>query len=85
MAVSEKTQRVWAATWGGVISWNQRGGDFHYLRFDSEHGLAGGPASCVCLDGDERTWVGHDGGGLSILEGGGWRVCVSPPAEPVRA
>jgi ligand-binding sensor domain-containing protein len=85
VAVAEQSRHVWAATWGGVISWSQRDGDFYYQRYGSEHGLAGNAASCICLDTDERAWVGHDGGGLSYFEGGRWRVYEQGLDEPVRA
>lgn len=85
VAVGETSRHVWAATWGGVISWSQRDGDFYYQRYGSEHGLAGNAVSCLCLDGEERPWVGHDEGGLSYFEGGRWRVYEQGLDEPVRA
>jgi ligand-binding sensor domain-containing protein len=84
VAVAPRTRRLWAATWGGVVSWSQQSGDFSYSRYGSEHGLAGGSVSCLCLDASERPWAGHDEGGLSFFDGDRWHAYEHLRDEPVR-
>jgi ligand-binding sensor domain-containing protein len=71
LAVSRHDRRVWLATWGGVLSWDPA--RFRCHRYGSEHGLAGNAAGCICLDTEERPWVGHVEGGLSHFNGEQWQ------------
>jgi len=83
IAVAPRTGYLWLATWGGVLSWNQRE-EFLYRRYSSEHGLAGNAVACICLDQTERPWVGHVEGGLSYYDGHRWQVYLHLQDEPIR-
>lgn len=84
IAAGVRTRRVWLATWGGVLCWDRSDGGTLW-RYASEHGLAGNMAGCLCLDRDERPWVGHAPGGLTCLEGHAWRCYEYLRDEPVAA
>jgi ligand-binding sensor domain-containing protein len=84
VAVAPRSGRLWLATWGGVLSWDRKRESVCH-RYGSEHGLAGNAAACLCLDAEERPWVGHAEGGLSHFDGGRWRACGGLRDEPVRA
>lgn len=73
IAISSKSRQMWIATWGGVLSWRQRD-ESAYYRYSSEHGLMGNGVSCVCVDDDDRPWVGHNEGGLGYFENNRWHV-----------
>jgi ligand-binding sensor domain-containing protein len=83
LALAPGSRRRWLATWGGVLCWDLE--TRQVFRYRSEHGLAVNPVSCLCVDADERPWVGHPEGGLSFLDGGRWRVYRDLPEEPIRA
>jgi ligand-binding sensor domain-containing protein len=73
IAISPISRQIWMATWGGVLSWRQRD-ESTYYRYSSEHGLAGNGVSCICIDSEERPWVGHEEGGLGYFENNRWHV-----------
>ncbi len=73
VAVCPTSGHVWVATWGGVLWWD-RGKDFSYRRYGSEHGLAGNAVACVCVDAAGRPWAGQEEGGLSYFDGGRWNL-----------
>jgi hypothetical protein len=83
LTVAPRSRHVWMATWGGVLSWNQRE-ELLYRRYSSEHGVLGA-ALCICLDEHEHPRVGHAEGGLSYFDGHRWRVYPHLPMEPIRA
>ena len=83
IAISPKSRHIWMATWGGVLSWRQRE-ETTYYRYSSEHGLLGNSVCCVCVDEEERPWVGHDEGGLAYFENNRWNVYAERKTETFR-
>jgi ligand-binding sensor domain-containing protein len=73
IAISPKSRHIWMATWGGVLSWRERE-ESTYYRYSSEHGLAGNGVSCLCVDEDERPWVGQAEGGLAYFADNRWQL-----------
>jgi ligand-binding sensor domain-containing protein len=84
LVAAPRSARLWLATWGGVLAWNRKE-DSCYLRYASEHGLAGNAVACLALDEAGRVWAGHDEGGLSYFAGGRWHVYEELGHEPIRA
>ncbi len=84
IAIAPKSQQIWMATWGGVLSWNRKE-EFLYRRYSSESGLAGNAITCLCLDQDENPWTGHAEGGLSYFSAGHWQVYSHLQTAPIRA
>ena len=83
IAISHKSRHMWLATWGGVLSWRQRQ-ETTYFRYSSEHGLLGNGVSCVCVDEEERPWVGHEEGGLGYFDDNRWNVYPERKSEVFR-
>jgi ligand-binding sensor domain-containing protein len=83
IAISPKSRHMWMATWGGVLSWRQRD-ETTYFRYSSEHGLLGNGAACICIEQEERPWVGHQEGGLGYFENSRWNVYPELKAERFR-
>lgn len=83
IAISPKSRHMWLATWGGVLSWRQRE-EAAYYRYSSEHGLLGNGVSCVCVDEEERAWLGHEEGGLGYFENNRWNVYPERKTEIFR-
>ena len=83
IAMAPRSQLMWLATWGGVLSSNRR--DPLYRRYSSEHGLAGNTVCCLCVDDAERPWAGHPEGGLSYFASPYWQVYDHLQEEAIRA
>lgn len=84
IAIAPKSQHIWLATWGGVLSWNRKE-ELLYRRYSSESGLAGNSISCLCVDRNENPWTGHAEGGLSYFNGRHWQVYSHLQTSPIRA
>lgn len=58
-------QRLWLATWGGVLCWIPRTNTC--VRYTSEHGLLGNATRNVVVDRAGVVWAAADNGGLCCL------------------
>ena len=83
IAISQKSRHMWLATWGGVLSWRQRQ-ETTYFRYSSEHGLLGNGVSCICVDEEDRAWVGQEEGGLGYFDNNRWNVYPERKSEIFR-
>jgi hypothetical protein len=64
---------VWAATFGGVVRWDARTGN--YTKLTTQNGLAGNDVRAIAAGPDGALWFGTRGGGVSRLgSDGGWRT-----------
>ena len=64
-AVDLPQERVWLATWGGVLCWTPAAQ--LCIRHTSEHGLLGNATCSLAVDGAGVVWAGGAEGGLCSL------------------
>ncbi len=76
-ALQDSTGLVWIGTEAGVASYDGT----VVQAFGPAQGTAGNGARTLFLDQDERLWVGHLGGGISLREGAGFRTIVPDGAS----
>jgi ligand-binding sensor domain-containing protein len=65
IAVDERREWVWLATWGGVLCWIPAEG--RCVRHASEHGLRGSATRGIAVDTTGRVWAASRSGGLASL------------------
>lgn len=68
--------RLWGAGEGGVICWTITSNRVMYETYHIEHGLAGHDIRCLLIDSQNRIYVGHRSGWVSVFDSnhGCWDV-----------
>lgn len=74
-AFASEGSRYWAATEGGLFSWDQQAGEFE--TFTNAEGLLDNDLTAVAIDGVGNIWSGSETGSIHVLHPGeGWSYVV---------